>query len=328
MTGFNICVCGGGNISHAIAGMLGPNHCVNVLTRQPAKWNQLIKVITPKSEFVHSLNKISSDPADIIPDADIIIVSGPIYAIADIMYQIKDFINEKAIIISVVGRLFTHLIKDFGLKNNIIVISRTPYICRIESYGQSVRITGYVHKSLCCWFSKNPDLNIISELFGFDTHILKNIESINLNNSNSLLHPCRLYVLFRNQTSYPAIPLFYKDWCITSSELLLECDTELQSLIHKMNLTTNNKIEVTTILDHYEVTDAKTLTEKIQSIQALSHIRVPMIYSPDEFYADYSHRYFTEDVDYGLKYILDKALEYDVHTPKMAIVYQFLKKSV
>jgi prephenate dehydrogenase len=43
MSKYNICICGGGNISHALAGILSnKGHNINIFTRQPDKWNKKI----------------------------------------------------------------------------------------------------------------------------------------------------------------------------------------------------------------------------------------------------------------------------------------------
>ena len=75
---YNICVCGGGNEAHAIAGMLShKGHNVNILTRQPTKWNKTIEVIDNiiHTKFNTQLNKISSNPNDVIQGMDIIIIT-------------------------------------------------------------------------------------------------------------------------------------------------------------------------------------------------------------------------------------------------------------
>ena len=45
---YNICICGGGNISHALAGNLSYNgHSVNILTRRPGEWEKKNKCHFP-----------------------------------------------------------------------------------------------------------------------------------------------------------------------------------------------------------------------------------------------------------------------------------------
>ena len=43
----NICVCGGGNLAHAIAGELphnDKNNKISILTRKPEKWSKVLEV--------------------------------------------------------------------------------------------------------------------------------------------------------------------------------------------------------------------------------------------------------------------------------------------
>ena len=54
----NICICGGGNLAHAITGNIGfqdENYKVNVLTRQPVRWNNKIQLYYEKIFILFNL---------------------------------------------------------------------------------------------------------------------------------------------------------------------------------------------------------------------------------------------------------------------------------
>ena len=153
MKKYNICICGGGNISHALAGMLSKReHTINILTGQPDKWNYQIttniNTSTKKSTFISHLNKISVNPKIVLKNIDIVIIASPIMAYDDILNNIKSYLRPNMILISIPGRLFINSIQKNNIKNNIITFLRTPYICLINEYGKSVNINGFIHDKI------------------------------------------------------------------------------------------------------------------------------------------------------------------------------------
>ena len=327
---YNICVCGGGNEAHAIAGMLShKGHNVNILTRQPTKWNKTIEVIdnTIHTKFNTQLNKISSNPNDVIPGMDIIIITCPIYALFDISKNIRASLSQNTIIFGIPGRYFDIVMDKYEIYNLIVSFVRVPYICRINEYGKSVFITGYVYDKLKVVtnnMNRETELQcLIKHLFEFDVIFLNNFYSINLSNSNSLLHTTRIYSLFSENVKYDKKVLFYSGWDDNSSKLLVDADFELQNLIKIMNITEKHKCLITPILEHYNVKNCKKLTDKIKSIKSLSTIFTPMINKNNYYYPDYTSRYFTEDFPYGIKYIYDTALRYKVETPTIKKIMEW-----
>jgi len=82
-----ITICGGGNSAHVCAGYFAskPDFIVNLLTRRPGDWSESVKVTTDLSSwanrgsFIGKLNRISSDPGEVIPMAEVVLVCGPVH---------------------------------------------------------------------------------------------------------------------------------------------------------------------------------------------------------------------------------------------------------
>jgi opine dehydrogenase len=323
MIKYRICICGGGNISHVLAGLLAnKGHTINILTRQPTKWSKNISVLFENNKYEGKLNTISNKSEDVVPGCDIIIISCPITAINDIVTNINPFLSKNMTLINIPGRFFVNYTKH--LENNIITFARTPYICRIKEYGNSVEVFGTVYKKINYW-TNNTSLSetILKNLFDFDINLLKNHLSIDLINSNLLLHSTRLFVLFNKIRCYDHIPLFYGDWNNESSNLLIKCDNELQLLINKMNETLDNKIYIKPIIDHYESNDSISLTNKIKSIKAFKSILSPMKLLDNHYIPDFNDRYFLEE-RIPLKFIIDISKEYNIDIPYITTVYEFI----
>ena len=75
-----IAICGGGGLGHNCAGVLSSRDGVTVdmLTNRPEKWNHEFKVNLPEGgSLLGRLDRISSDPNEIIPEADIVLFCLP-----------------------------------------------------------------------------------------------------------------------------------------------------------------------------------------------------------------------------------------------------------
>lgn len=327
MSKYNICICGGGNISHALAGILSnKGHNINILTRQPDKWNKkittFINVLNNNSTFESNLQKISSNPSIVIKDVDIIIIACPLMAYDDILNKIKDYLTPNMILISIPGRLFMNYINKHNITNNIITFLRTPYICSIKDYGSSVNISGFIYDKINYWANFKESNIILNHLFDFNNYKLNNHLSIDLVNSNLLLHSCRLYILFDGNKYYDEKPSFYKNWCIESSELLILCDKELHDLIDKINETfdNNNQIFVKDILTHYESFDKISLTNKINNISAFPE-RSTVLFKNNKYYANINHRYFQEEI-IALNFVINLSIQYNINIPNIEKMYK------
>ena len=96
-----ICICGGGNLGHVVAGFVAAQNQyeVCVLTRQPERWSQDILIDTPEqTTYSGRLSGIFSDAKQAISDADIVLLCLPGYGIRDTLIQIiQTFYHQKSI---------------------------------------------------------------------------------------------------------------------------------------------------------------------------------------------------------------------------------------
>ena len=96
-----VTICGGGNSAHVSAGYFASKgFTVNVLTRHPLKWNSTIKVTTDlsswkaKGTLVGKLNRVSSNPANVVPHAEVILFCSPVNAAPEIASSFAPFLSE------------------------------------------------------------------------------------------------------------------------------------------------------------------------------------------------------------------------------------------
>ncbi|MBO7050594.1 MAG: NAD/NADP octopine/nopaline dehydrogenase family protein [Bacteroidaceae bacterium] len=337
MTGQKICICGGGNLAHVVGGYLAakPEFEVRLLTRHPERWQQdrslKLTDINGKT-FNPSFAVISSDPAQTVLGADIIILCLPGFAIAQVLESIKGYIGIGTTTGSVVSStgFFLMAQKILPAGTRLFGFQRVPFIARINEYGKSATLLGYKPSLAFATMNvMNPQElgNTLSRLFDVPTTWLDNYLKVTLSNSNPLLHPSRLYGLFgggRERFDRPV--LFYEEWDDLSSQTLIDCDNEFRILLDKLGITTQ---EIVPILDYYESHDARSLTDKIKSIKAFKGLLAPMIQMPDGTFApDWNNRYFTEDIPYGLLIVKIFASKYEINTPTIDRVLEWAQSGM
>lgn len=328
-----ITICGGGALGHVIAGWLSArNHAiVNMLTNHPEQWNHEIVVDTPNGEVLKGKLAItSSNPQDIIPSADIVLLCLPGFLIKKELEAIQPYLSSK----TYVGSVFSST--GFFFEAKEIVHSdqplwgfqRVPFISRVEEYGKSAHLLGYKNEYHIAVehvtdLEKTNFAQTIEEWFERPVRLLKNYYEASLTNSNPLLHTSRLYTMFGGENEgkvYPRMQLFYEEWTEEAADLYIKMDEEFFRLLHVLPV---SKDFLPTALDYYESHDAKSLAAKLSSIQGFKGISSPMLETTVGWVADYSSRYFTEDFPYGLKYIWQLAHSHQLSCPYIDRVYEW-----
>lgn len=324
-----ICICGGGNLGHVCAGFLANRgHQVSILTTKPERWSQTIVVVAPDGSFKGKLAQVSSHPDEVIPQAEIVLVCLPGFAIHDELTKIKPYLSKNCLVGTVVSstgfffEAFEVLSSDIALFG----FQRVPFISRIIEYGQKAELKGYkdsLHVAIEQTENKESVRVVLEQLFEKPVTLAGSFYEVSLSNSNPILHPSRLYTMWKDWQPgivYPRNPQFYAEWTLEASTLLLQMDDEFQSLLKKLGLKEGC---IPPILDYYESTDADSLTQKLRSIKAFQNISSPMKAVEGGFIPDFSSRYFTEDFPYGMRFIVETAQKHHVSIPTTENIYQW-----
>lgn len=327
----NVLIIGGGNIGTLIAADLSDKANVTVYNSSHKEWSDRITVFNSDDtvQFVSSRIYITDDLEKAVTNAKFIFVTVPSFMFADIAEKIGTYVTDKQIICIVPGSggaefAFRKLI-DKGVK--FIGFQRVHCIARLKKYGDSVYALG--RKKQIELASIPSDLaeklsGEVSGLFSMPCKSISNYLCLTLTPSNPILHPSRLYALFRDydkKQSYGRNPLFYEEWDDDASRNLLEMDDELQCLCNTIPLDLH---EVISLKEHYESFTVETMTAKIRSIEAFKGIYTPMKKDQSGYWKpDFSSRYFTSDFDFGLKILRDIAEIFNVKTPLIDAIYNW-----
>lgn len=318
-----ICICGGGNLGHVVAGFLAAREdcVVSLLTRRPALWQQQLTISTPDGrQLVGRLERISSEPAEVIADADLVLLCLPGYSIQEVLLQICPFLKPRTPVGSVVCStgFFFEAMERLSPDTPLFGFQRVPFIARTTTYGHSAALLGYKPQlsiAIEHALEKEPLRATIERLFRTPVQLLSSYYEASLTNSNPLLHPARLYTLWKDWHEgvvYDSQPMFYEMWTEEASELLIALDCEF---FHLLRVLPVREGSIPTILDYYESTDAASLTRKLRSIEAFKGILAPMKAVAGGFVPDFQSRYFTEDFPFGMRIIQQLARQHQVAIP-------------
>lgn len=327
----NFCICGGGSLGHVIAGYLGANADVRVsmLTQRPQLWKNDIEVHTPEQTIIHGhIHTISSNPEDVIPQANIILLCLPGFAIKQQLQLIKPYVKSTIFVGSVFSStgFFFNAMEILNEDVPLWGFQRVPFICRTREYGQSANLLGYksnLNIAVERTDEKEDFRLLIEKLFNTPVSLLNNFYEATLTNSNPLLHTSRLYTMFgasNEGRTFPRMILFYEEWTEEAAQLLIDMDEEFFRLLEVLPVKPNY---LPRILEYYESHDARSLAQKLSSIQGFKGITSPMKQTAQGWIPDFASRYFTEDFPYGLHFIWQLAKEKGIATPKIDMVYQW-----
>lgn len=330
-----ICICGGGGLGHTCAAALSSKSGVEVslYTRRPEQWQHTFLVHAPNGKDIHGhLAHISSNPKDLIPQADMVLLCLPAFLVEQAIATIRPYLQQNTIVGAIVGNsgffIFCHNLLPNTTK--LFAFQRVPFISRVITYGKEACLLGYKDQLLIA--TENiPDnaffCREMAYLFDTLTELLSSFYEVTLSNSNPILHTGRLYTLWKNWdgTPYASNPLFYHDWTDEASALEIEMDKEFFALLDALQVNTQH---IDTLLHHYESTDASSMTAKLRSIESLSAIPSPMKQVQSGWVPDFTSRYFTEDFPFGLRFIYELLHQHHIPCPNIDKVYTWGLKQI
>ena len=327
---YTFCICGGGALGHVLAGVIGAQgYDVRMLTGHPDAWQSEITVEDlAGSRCTGRLHTISDRAECTAGAADIVLLCVPGHLIRRELLRIAPCLKPGTRVGSIVSStgFFIMAKRIFGTDYPLFGFQRVPFIARVGKYGSSAQLLGYKSRLNMAFTDARTTeecIPLFESILRTPVSPLHHILEAMLTNSNPILHPARLYGLFsewRPGMTYERIIPFYEVWDDRSSEVLIRCDEEFQRLLRRLPVREGT---VPPLLEYYESTDAASLTRKIRSIEAFRGIGAPMKCDGDGFVPDFEHRYFTEDIPYGMLLLKYMAQLTGVETPAIDTVLEW-----
>lgn len=328
-----VCICGGGNIAHAVASVLGEQDEVSVVTRRPESWNSVLEYQMGDDHSVRRVNIHPTNDMSVVKDAEFVFVALPRFAIKETLHKIDSFLHVGQTVMFVPAPAGLEPVVDqYKARGiNTVGFQRVPHVARIIEYGHRVWIGDVRRVSRIAVSAESSNDSVVAyvkDRLGSEVNLLSSFLSFTFSNSNPLLHPSRLVSLLRGGDNgvYEKCPYFYGQWTDESSELYIKADAEMYAAFRHYS-EVSASLDYESALDHYESKNLKEMTAKITSIESLKSILAPWKKCENGLWCpDLDSRYFTEDIPYGTKIIQQYAHREGLSVPTIDYLINFIAR--
>lgn len=360
-----VTVVGGGNSAHVLIPFLSASgHKVNLMSRRPQAWSKVItcelqrpskkkemttygNVSHPSAEVIQtvkgSCEKISSDPADVIPDADVIVLCMPVHQYRDALNRLAPYINrskKEVFVGTVYGQAgFNWMVheveRNYRLENVVtFAIGLIPWICRTMKYGELGANYGTKVVNVAAVTPRNK-FEHLKEIF-FDDITVRwhgmgefyqacSFLSLTLSVDNQIVHPGRCYGLWKRYGGKWAteddIPFFYKDFDDVSAECMMRLDADYSNVRDAVRKAFperkfNFMLDYLTLERVTHNSKHANIKDSLKNSQQLALIKTPTVKLNDGTYGlNTEMRFFTDDIAYGVLIARWVGQEFGVETP-------------
>ena len=173
-----------------------------------------------------------------------VLICLPGFAIHDELEKIKPYLLKGCFVGTVVSStgFFFEAFKVLPSDVALFGFQRVPFISRTIEYGHRAELKGYketLSVAIEQMDAKEPIRKQLEQLFEKPITLLDSYYEVSLSNSNPLLHPSRLYTMWKDWVPgiiYPRNPQFYAEWTLEASALLIQMDEEFQNLLKGLEL--------------------------------------------------------------------------------------------
>lgn len=321
-----VTIYGGGNIGTQFAVHCAEKgHAVTIYTSKPERFSKEISIVDETNVITHkgTLSCATNDAQTAFADADLIFVTIPAFMMQDAADKICPFAKKGQYIALIPGTGGGECCFYDALKKGATVFGfqRVPSVARLVDYGKTVCATGYRDSLFIAALPKSETKNccsMISGIFDMPAEPLPNYLCVTMTPSNPILHTSRLRSIFRDYKEgkyYESIPLFYEEWSMDSSELIIKNDQEVQNICKALPMFELSGVK--SLKKHYESENAEQLTAKMRSIKSLQGLATPSVKTEKGWLPDLASRYFTADFPYGLEILVQIGKFAGVAIPNM-----------
>nr|BAE00002.1 alanopine dehydrogenase [Fusitriton oregonensis] len=348
-----VCVCGGGNGAHAMAGLAAahPGTEARVLTLfqdEAPRWANIMKEENftiqqnkPDKSVVHIKAKpalVTKDASQAVPGANIIIFCVPAFAHAQYFKAIEPYVYPNTAIIGLPGQpgfefQCFDVLKDKARQCAILSYESLPWACRILEFGKLVEILGAKDslmgseikgksqlkpdpaKTLQAMLGEHPVLKMAHNYL--EPYLM----------TKSIVHPPLMYGRWKDWDGQPMAekPLFYQGLDEFGAGSL---STVSDEVLDTARAITKQKPEldlphVEHLLEWYRqdyretVKDPTSLLTAMRTNTAYNGLVHPMKDAGNgKWVPDFGYRYLAEDIPFGLVVTKGLALLAGVPTPE------------
>lgn len=327
-----VCIIGAGNVGISLAVDISASSVKDIVlltTKNELSSKEFTKIDSDSGKiFKTSRINVTTDYGKGIEGSDIVFITLPSFMIESCVKEVSKY--SPKIIIFVPGYGGKEFFCEKLIEQGCLVagFDRSPYVARLSGSYEVVASTKKSVRLGCISREKTEYVcELLLSFLSFECRPVDNYLTVTLTPSNPILHTARLYTIFKDakaESIFPSMIKFYGDWNDLSSNILLDMDSELQSICNSFS-----DIDLSGVIPlsiHYESDTVESLTNKIKSIKSWHNLDSPMKKIGDHYLIDLESRYFQEDFPFGLCVLKAFAQIVDVETPVMDEVLCWYQK--
>lgn len=329
-----VTIAGAGNVGTQLAVHCAEHGCeVTLFTSKADRIHHLLQILDENGQITHQgvICEATYDAKKAFSGADVVLVTVPAMLMKKYADIILPYARHGILIGLVPGTGGGECAFRFCMEKGAVVfgLQRVPSVARLAEVGKAVRAVGYRSELFaaalpcsqtqrCCTVTEN--------LIGIKTSPLPNYLNVTLTPSNPVLHTARLFCLYsdyRPGLVYRSVPLFYEDWDLRSSELMLQCDDEVQAMCKSLKQFDLSCVH--SLRDHYASYTAEAITRKISGIAGFKGLTSPAIQVEGGYVPDFRSRYFVADFSFGLTLLVQIADFLNIEAPCMKMILKWYR---
>lgn len=354
----NVVVCGGGRTGHLAAVLFKqiPGVRVALLTsnqeaidRHRISDKGIVAAMPDGATCCARLDAVGSDPAAVLPGADIVIVTVPAHVRPALVRAIAPHLaSHKPVYVGAIPGFcgFDWLAeRAFTERPNVVIwgMKDVSHIAFDLEPGVSVRMGGAKSVLYIATHARETEVSRrallahLRRLYTAPVELLDDYLEITLTPGNPIMHSSVIYGLigpygqWHNKTF--AAPICWWTDCPELGAYFLERSDEENQLLCKtierrMGVDLSSvkplKQEIVEAYDE-QIRDAGTMLSVLRTNQAYDAIRAPLVPADDRagYVIDKTHRAFHEDVAYGLALLVEMGRRLDVRLPHIEEVFRW-----
>ncbi len=329
----SVAICGGGNAAHALAVVASQNFdgAIDWLVSTDEKAELLRQglasggvrstgVITASAGRVRT---ISADPAEVIPNADVVIVVVPAFAHAAVLRRIKPYVSET----TAIGCMPTRGGFEFEaaqlaalgerVRPTLFGVQTLPWSTRVTTLGRGVHIGAVKAEIVLAALPTDRAPTIaarLAEMLGTRVLPTGSFLGLTIGNPGQIIHPGLMYSHFRSwrgeEYDEDRVPLLYADVTDEMGALVERLSDDAIATARALEAQSRGMFELQRVVlpihdwlraVYGQVTEDTSSVASCFRTGPIQARRAPMIeIRPGRFVPNFHYRYLSEDVPFGL----------------------------
>jgi hypothetical protein len=327
-----LAICGGGNAGHALAVVASSNFDGDIdwLVGSEQKADLLRRAISIdglRSTGVitgqaNRLRRISSDPEAVIPDADVVMIVVPAFVHGLVLSRIKPYVSDT----TTIGCLPTRGGFEFQAaelaptnrhtRRRLFGLQTLPWSTRVVTPGKLVNIGAAKAEAVLAALPASDGGGLaadLSQVLGTNVVPTEGFLNLTLGNPGQFIHPGLMYGHFGSwrgdEYDESTIPMLYAHATDEIGQLVEDLSDEAIAVARAIEQQSGNAVSLHEVIPVHDwlvasyghVTDDPSTVATCFRTGPIQARVAPMVeVRPGRFVPNYSYRYLTEDVPFGL----------------------------